>query len=105
VVRVDLRDGERHVVVKARVRGVRRDDVARLAERRFDPLADAGGERREDQIDIVRHRLGRRLDDLAVGDVRRDGSVERPLRRLPIRLPHTRRRGCERRDIELLVAV
>ena len=60
VVGVDLGDDERHVVVGASVRGVRGDDVAGLAEVRLDPFADAGRERREDELHVVRDgaRLG-----------------------------------------------
>jgi len=98
VVGVDLGDDERHVLVHPPVRGVRGDHVAGLAEVWFDFCAHAGGERREDEVDVVRHLVGRRRDDFHLGDVVRNRRVDAPLRRLAVafaRARFTRRDRCQ----------
>ena len=103
VVGVDLGDRQRDVLIHSSVRGVRRDDVACFDKLGFDRRADIGGQRREEQVDIVGNLVGISLDDRAVGDLVGNGRVDAPLCGVAVRSAGARFGGGERGDLEVRV--
>jgi len=101
VVGVHLRDGERDIRVGPRVRGVRGDDVARPRQVGFDGLPDAGGERREQERDVVRQRLRRGPDHGRVRDAVGDGRADAPLGGLAVGSPRAPLARAQGDDLEV----